>query len=112
MKVTQIDYIKDHNKAAGMIKSGKIKTNDVVIIWLETGSAWLRPVVVEGSYMMDLIDLLDSVYYTYDNDDMPFPLYTLEEVEEYMGDINYIPINGGEYYTDPVHYIDYVEGEI
>lgn len=111
MKVTEIKKINNHMKAYEIIKRNKIKfTCPVLILHQDTGLWFTNPLIVDGNIGGDLLDILDTLYFIYNIDDMPFRLYSYQDVIEHIGEEGYneylteqyYPVNGGEYYTDAV----------
>lgn len=84
-------------------------------IYLNTGTAWLESIIVEGTINDDIIELIDD-YYS-ENGTLPVTLYTLNELQEIYTDIeeldaeleNMIPINGGEYYIEGISHIEEIK---
>ena len=108
MRIKEIKKIKNREKAIKLLRLGKIKGDDIVILWQYTGLAWLNPIITTvNDNGCDIETILDDIYYNIsDNDEIPFPLYDIEEIDDIYLYENYIPINGGEYYT---HMISHVE---
>ena len=117
MKVKEIKKIENHWRAYEAIKSGKIKFEcPVLIIHQATGFYFTRPLVVEGVRGECLEYLMNELFEQYDINELPFPLYTYQEVIEDIGETgyneylheHYFPLNGGEYYTDAILEIEEV----
>lgn len=117
MRVREIKKIKNHWTAYKLLKSGKIKFDcPILVLHQATGFYYTRPLVVEGVQGECLEYLMNELYSQYNNDDeIPFPIYTQQEVLEVMEDIGdeylfeyYFPLNGGEYYTDVILWIEEV----
>lgn len=119
MIITEIKDIHNHRLAYDILKAGKLKFDcDIVVIHLSSGFYWTNPIITEGSSRDDVLELLDGVYWSYSNKDMPFTLYTYEDVIECIGVAGYknylyeefTPLNGGEYYTTNIVGIEDLEG--
>lgn len=117
MKITRIEKIKNHSLAYRLIKEGKIKFDcPILILYQSTGFYFTRPLVVEGIKGECLDYLMNELFDKYNNDEMPFPLYSFDNVIDDIGEIgydeylyeHYFPLNGGEYYTDNILYIEEV----
>lgn len=117
MRIKEIKKIKDHWAAYKAIKSNKIKFNcPILILHQATGFYWTRPLIVEGVRGECLDYLMNELYDQYNNEELPFPIYTYEEVIDDIGGIgydeylyeHYFPLNGGEYYTDTILEIEEV----
>jgi len=109
MRITEIKKIEDMEKAVKLLRSGKIKGDDIVILWQYTGLAWLNPIITTVNNRGDIETILDDIYNNISNkDEMPFPLYDIEEIEDIYLYEDYIPINGGEYYTDTILWVEEV----
>lgn len=117
MKIKEIKKIEDHWAAYETIKSGKIKFDcPILILHQATGFYWTRPLVVEGVKGECLDYLMNELFNQYNIDELPFPLYTYQEVIEDIGETGYedylyeyyFPLNGGEYYTDTILWIEEV----
>ncbi len=111
MRIKEIKKIKDHGKTYQLIKEGKIKFDcPILILYQATGFYFTRPLVVEGVRGECLNYLMNELFEQYDINDLPFPLYTYDEVIDDIGEIgyneylyeHYFPLNGGEYYTDNI----------
>ena len=111
MRIKEIKKIEDHWLAYRLVKSGKIKFEcPVLILHQATGFYWTRPLIVEGVRGDCLNYLLNELFNQYDDDELPFSLYTYKEVIDDIGEIgyenylyeHYFPLNGGEYYTDTI----------
>src|SRR5690606_32308979 len=109
--------IKNHWAAYKAIKSNKIKFDcPILILHQATGFYWTRPLVVEGVRGECLDYLMNQLFNSYTNEEIPFPIYTYQEVIEDIGEIGYenylyeyyFPLNGGEYYTDAILWIEEV----
>lgn len=93
---------------------GKIKIQDGMVIYFNTGLFWNRGVLVQGYEGCDLIESIDSIYNS--NPDI-LRLWTYEEILElYNGkwlddiiDENFIAVNGGEYYTDMINNVQFTD---
>ena len=110
MRIKEIKKIKDREKAIELFRSGKVKGDNIVILWQYTGIAWLNPIITTDNNMCDIVTILDNIYYNISNDnDLPFPLYDIDEIDKiddrYLYE-NYLPINGGEYYTDMISHVE------
>ena len=109
MRITEIKKIEDMEKAVKLLRSGKIKGDDIVILWQYTGLAWLNPIITTVNNRGDIETILDDIYNNISNkDEMSFPLYDIEEIEDIYLYEDYIPINGGEYYTDTILWVEEV----
>ena len=118
MRITRIKKIEDHWAAYQVIKKGKIKFDcPIVILHQSTGFYYTRPLIVEGVKGECLEYLMNELYSQYNNDDeLPFPIYTHREVLENIGETGYneylyeyyFPLNGGEFYTDCILWIEEV----
>ena len=116
MVIKEIKKIKDHEKAYQLIKKGKIKFNcPILILHQATGFYYTRPLIVEGVKGDCLSYLMEDLFSRYNIDELPFPIYTQQEVLEVMEDIGdeylfeyYFPLNGGEFYTDAILWIEEV----
>ena len=117
MIIKEIKKIEDHGKAYELIKKGKIKFNcPIVVLHQATGFYYTRPLVVEGVKGQCLEFLMNELYGQYDDDELPFPIYTHREVLENIGETGYneylyeyyFPLNGGEFYTDAILWIEEV----
>ena len=81
------------------------ETEHGIIIWLQTGTAWLQGIFFEDeTKRSDLLGLLDEAYSEM-KDDFPVALYDLSEIDEDERE-NFIPLNGGEKYIEGVAYVD------
>ena len=117
MIIKEIKKIKDHEKAYQLIKKGKIKFNcPVLILHQATGFYYTRPLIVEGVKNECIQYLMDELYNQYKHSGLPFPVYSLNEVledigeeayNEYLYDF-YMPLNGGEFYTDTILWVEEV----
>ena len=117
MIIKEIKKIENHWQAYETIKKGKIKFDcPVLILHQTTGFYWTRPLVVEGVKGECLDYLMNELFNSYNNDELPFPLYSYKDViddigetdyEEYLYDY-YFPLNGGEYYTDTILWVEEV----
>lgn len=116
MRIKEIKKIKDHEKAYQLIKEGKIKFDcPILILHQATGFYFTRPLIVEGVKGECLDYLMNKLFNQYD-DEMPFPIYTYQEVIEDIREIGYenylyeyyFPLNGGEYYTNNILWIEEV----
>ena len=83
----------------------------MIRIHLQTGTAWTKPIEVEGSLQDDLIQLIDDYYE--ENGDLPVKLFTMEELMEIYDEDELdeeleqmIPINGGEFWIDGVSHVE------
>lgn len=83
---------------------------------LNTGLAWTKSIMVDGSLNDDLLALIDE-YYS-ENGELPVRMYTMDEINEIYehdeNDIddaleNMIPINGGEYWIDGIDSIEEIK---
>ena len=117
MRIKEIKKIENHSLAYKLVKSGKIKFDcPILILHQATGFYWTRPLVVEGIRGECLDYLMDELFKQYDINELPFPIYTFNEVIEDIGEIgyedylyeHYFPLNGGEYYTDTILEIEEV----
>lgn len=118
MRIKEIKKIKDHEKAYQLIKKGKLKFDcPILILHQATGFYWTRPLIVEGVKGECLDYLMNELFNQYnDNDELPFPLYSFDEVISDIGEIgyeeylyeHYFPLNGGEYYTDTILWVEEV----
>ena len=116
MTIKEIKKIEDHWAAYKAIKSNKIKFDcPVLILHQATGFYYTRPLIVEGVKGDCIEYLMNELYSQYNDDELPFPIYTQQEVLEVMEDIGdeylfeyYFPLNGGEYYTDCILWIEEV----
>ena len=117
MRIKEIKKIQNHSLTYEMIKKGKIKFNcPILILHQSTGFYFTRPLVVEGVQGESLDYLMDELFDKYNDDEMPFPLYTFNEVIDDIGETGYenylyeyyFPLNGGEYYTDNILEIEKV----
>jgi len=73
-------------------------------IHLKTGTAWTKPIKVEGSLMDDIGQLIDDYYLEYG---LPVALYTLDELDDEELE-EMLPIIGGEYYIEGIEFIEEV----
>lgn len=94
-----------------MVREGKIKIKDGCILWFNTSTAWLHGVLVQGREGDDLMELIDWIYCK-DTDNEMIRLYSILDIKaddmlEYIQDY-YIGVNGGEYYTDMIEYVEYI----
>lgn len=110
MRISEIKMIKDREKAVELLRSGKVKGDNIVILWQYTGLAWLNPIITTDNNRCDIVTMLDNIYYNISNDnDLPFPLYDIDEIDaiddRYLYE-SYLPINGGEYYTNMISHIE------
>ena len=117
MKIKEIKKIKNHWRAYEQIKSGKIKFDcPILILHQATGFYFTRPLVVEGVKGECLDYLMNELFNSYTNEEMPFPIYTYKEVINDIGETGYenylyeyyFPLNGGEYYTNNILWIEEV----
>lgn len=117
MRITRIKKIENHKKTYELIKEGKIKFNcPILILHQSTGFYFTRPLVVEGIRGECLDYLMNELFNKYNDNEIPFPLYSFDEVIDDIGEIgydeylyeHYFPLNGGEYYTDNIYYIEEV----
>lgn len=117
MRIKEIKKIKNHEKAYQLIKKGKIKFDcPILILYQNTGFYFTRPLIVEGVRGECLDYLMDELFNKYNDDEMPFPLYSFDDVIDDIGEIgyeeylyeHYFPLNGGEYYTDNILEIEEV----
>lgn len=117
MRIKEIKKIQNHLLTYEMIKKGKIKFEcPILILYQNTGFYFTRPLIVEGVKGECLNYLMDELFNKYNDDEMPFPLYSFDEVISDIGEIgyeeylyeHYFPLNGGEYYTDNIYYIEEV----
>ena len=117
MVIKEIKKIKDHWAAYKLIKKGKIKFDcPILILHQATGFYYTRPLIVEGVKGDCIEYLMNELYSQYNDDEVPFPLYTYEDVindigeeayNEYLYDF-YMPLNGGEFYTDTILWVEEV----
>lgn len=71
--------------------------------------------LAEGNYYTDIIKIIDDFFIDFPDDAMKFfaiyeptevlSEYTDEEIDEF-----FFPLNGGEYYTDAISFIENLEG--
>ena len=117
MIIKEIKKIENHWLAYEIIKSGKIKFDcPVLILHQATGFYFTHPLIVEGVRGECLEYLMNELFNNYNDDEMPFPLYTYNEVIENIGETGYeeylyeyyFPLNGGEYYTDCILWVEEV----
>ena len=117
MIIKEIKKIKDHEKAYQLIKNDKIKFDcPILVLHQATGFYYTRPLIVEGVKGDCLSYLMDQLFEQYNIDELPFPIYTYEEVIENIGEEAYneylydfyMPLNGGEYYTDIILWVEEV----
>ena len=117
MRIKEIKKIKDHEKTYQLIKEGKIKFDcPIIILHQSTGFYYTRPLIAEGVRGECLDYLMNELLERYNDDELPFPLYAYDEVIEDIGEIgyenylyeHYFPLNGGEYYTDTILWIEEV----
>lgn len=116
MIIKEIKKIEDHWAAYETIKKGKIKFDcPILILHQATGFYWTRPLVVEGVRGECLEYLMNELYNQY-NDELPFPVYSFNDVIDDIGETGYedylyeyyFPLNGGEYYTNVILWIEEV----
>ncbi len=117
MKIKEIKKIKNHWQAYELIKKGKIKLDcPVLILHQATGFYWTRPLLVEGVRGDCLHYIMNELYNQYNDDELPFPLYTYDDVIDNIGETgyenylyeHYFPLNGGEYYTNTILWVEEV----
>ena len=116
MRIKEIKKIEDHEKAYQLIKEGKIKFDcPIIILHQATGFYFTRPLIIEGVQGECLEYLMNELFDQYKHDEMPFPIYTYDEVIEVIENIGieylfeyYFPLNGGQYYTDCILWIEEV----
>lgn len=117
MRIKEIKKIKDHEKAYRLIKEGKVKFDcPIIILHQATGFYFTRPLIVEGKKAGCLNELMDKLFNQYNIDELPFPIYTYNEVIEDIGEIgyedylyeHYFPLNGGEYYSNTILWVEEV----
>lgn len=117
MKIKEIKKIEDHWAAYELIKKDKIKFDcPILILHQATGFYYTRPLIVEGVKGDCIEYLMNELFDKYNDDKIPFPLYSFDEVIEDIGEIgydeylyeHYFPLNGGEYYTDAILWIEEV----
>ena len=107
MRITEIKKIENHERAYQLIKNGKMKFEcPILILHQATGFYWTRPLIVEGVDGDCLEYLMNELFNKYNDDEMPFPLYDIEEIEDIYLYEDYIPINGGEYYTNMISHVE------
>ena len=118
MRIKEIKKIDNHKLARKLIKEGKIKFNcDVIILHQNIGFYWLNPIVTEGGRFSDILELIDNIYNNYPKNKLPYRLYTYDEVIDNIGVDGfdnylfecYLPVNGGEYYTDVIEYVEVIQ---
>ena len=117
MRIKEIKKIKNHWQAYEQIKSGKIKFDcPILILHQATGFYYTRPLIVEGVKGECLEFLMNELFDSYTNEEIPFPIYTYNDVINDIGETGYknylyeyyFPLNGGEYYTDAILWIEEV----
>ena len=117
MKIKEIKKIENHWQAYEIIKKGKIKFDcPILVLHQATGFYYTRPLIVEGVRGECLDYLMNELFNSYTNEEMPFPIYTYQEIIEDIGEIGYenylyeyyFPLNGGEYYTNNILWIEEV----
>ena len=83
----------------------------MVRIHLLTGTAWTKPIEVEGNLQDDLIQLIDKYYE--ETGDLPVSKFTMkdlmemydkEELEDELAQM--IPISAGEFWIDGVSHVE------
>ena len=77
-----------------------------LLLSFDTGLFWTNDILIQGSEYDDLMAIIDDIYY---NTPDLLRLYTMGEIlegikeEEEDAELEkYIPLNGGEYYTDMI----------
>ena len=88
MIIKEIKKIKNHQQAYELIKKGKIKFDcPILVLHQSTGFYYTRPLIVEGVKNECIQYLMDQLFEQYDIDELPFPIYTQQEILEVMEDI-------------------------
>lgn len=87
-------------------------------IHLMTGTVWTKSIIVEGIPDDDILELIDGYYL--ENNDLPVPMYTIDELLEgetfktqddqweYIDGLEMLPINGGQFYIDGIAHVEEV----
>ncbi len=113
MKITKINKIKNHGVTYELLtkRNGfKIDNNlTVVALMQDCGGIEYMPIIaeVDNEFGFDILKVIDDIYYE-EGENAPFDLIKPEHLFEEYGtnqdeiDEYFIPVNGGEYYTDRI----------
>jgi len=113
VKITKINRIKNHMLAYELLtKKNGFKVDDnltIIALMQDCGGINYLPIIteVDNEFGFDILELIDDIYYE-EGKNTPFDLIEPEHlVEEYGAspdeiDEYFIPVNGGEYYTDRI----------
>ena len=106
MYIRELKQATDNKNFINQVKKGIIKMENPLLLSFDTGLFWTNDILTQGSEYDDLMVIIDDIYYA---TPALLKLYTLEEIlegnEENEEDAElekYIPLNGGEYYTDMI----------
>ena len=117
MTIKEIKKIENHWRAYETIKKGKIKFDcPILVLHQATGFYYTRPLVVQGVQGECLEYLMNELFEQYDINELPFPIYSFDDVIDDIGEIGhenylyeyYFPLNGGKYYTNNILWVEEV----
>lgn len=89
-----------------LVRLKYIKVKDAMILHLDNGTMFLDSILIQGSEHDDLLYILDGIY---NIDSSILRLYNPEDVlEDKFYYEHYLPVNGGEYYTDMIYRVEVI----
>lgn len=114
MRIKELKKVEDHRLLLNLIRSHKIKMEgDFIVLWLSTGFAWNRPLIVEGTDQSDILGTLEEMLHNGYLVDV-IPLYDQEDInieDDPCWEESYLYLDNG-LYMDAISEIIDVRDEI